>query len=171
MTELEAAIAQVTERLGLAQRLRELAARERFAEVAGAALARHVRAERVHRGTLYLVADSGPWAHQVHLLRRSLLERLARAVGGEAVREIRVRVGDVPAEPGAPDPPARADPAPAVDPARLRALVEAIGQPELRQAVWQAVLAAARRGRVRPESAQAEVVPCSSTSGESEPSP
>jgi len=57
----------------------------------GPDVAAHCRPERLDEGTLVLVAESTAWATQLRLLSRSIVERLAREVGPNLVRQVRVK--------------------------------------------------------------------------------
>lgn len=132
--------------MGLRQRILEEQAVVLFPSLVGEAIAAHARAERVVRGTLYVVTDSPAWAQQLHLLRRSLVERVNRGLGAEVVREVRLRAGTLPPPP----PPVQADPPPPVaaspvHPEAVEGALAAIGDEALRSAFRRAVQAQAER--------------------------
>jgi hypothetical protein len=59
--------------------------------VIGSHLARESRALKLTGGTLLVTASSPALAHQLHLERTMLIDRLNQAIGASAVREIRFR--------------------------------------------------------------------------------
>lgn len=105
--------------LKLDERARSFAAMHAFCRVAGARIGAHARAERLRGSILYVRCDSSAWTQHLHVMKESLLERLHKTPGGEAVAELRFNVGPLDEVAGW-DPPAtaaaEADPAP---PARL----------------------------------------------------
>ncbi|MGH7339035.1 MAG: DUF721 domain-containing protein [Candidatus Rokuibacteriota bacterium] len=66
---------------------------ERWREVAGERLSRHVRAVAVENGVLRLEAEAAVWASEVRFQERRILSRLKEACGAEHVREIRCTLG------------------------------------------------------------------------------
>jgi hypothetical protein len=70
-------------------------------QVIGAHLARESHALKLTGGTLLVTASSPALAHQLHLERMLLIDRLNQAIGASAVREIRFRQeGAAPASSG-----------------------------------------------------------------------
>jgi predicted nucleic acid-binding Zn ribbon protein len=63
----------------------------RWAEIVGAQIAEHCRADGFTDGVLTVVADSTAWATQVRLLSPQILHRLAEQVGAGTVTRIDVR--------------------------------------------------------------------------------
>ncbi len=125
----------------------DLAAVRRVADVwvdaVGEALARVARPARIAaEATLVVHASDASWVHAITLERRTILKRLATALGDDAPRDIRVEIGPVDA---LPEPPVE-DPPP-LDPAALaaaRARVADTPEPRLREALARA-LARTRR--------------------------
>jgi len=77
--------------LGISRRTREAQALWLWPQLVGPALARETRALKLTGGTLWVTASSTPLAHQLHLERRGLIDRLNLLIGAPAVRDIRVR--------------------------------------------------------------------------------
>lgn len=87
-------------------------------EVAGEQLASRTWVSSVRGDTMFIVASSSVWAHQLQLMERDLLARLRQAAGQDCpVMRLRFRAGGQPpaAEPGSgpqyPAPAAQRDPA------------------------------------------------------------
>jgi len=64
-----------------------------FHDAVGTALSRHSRPERIVDGTLFVRLDSAAFAHELTLLRAEVVARLKTALGDDAVKTIRTRVG------------------------------------------------------------------------------
>ena len=93
MRRIDAALPQTLRALGIARRTREAQALYCWPEVLGE-LARETRALKLTGGTLWVTATSTALAHQLHLERGHLLQRLNQLIGAPVVREIRFRQGD-----------------------------------------------------------------------------
>jgi predicted nucleic acid-binding Zn ribbon protein len=91
--KIDAALPQTLRSLGIARRTREAQALYWWSEVLGD-LARETRALKLAGGTLWVTASSTALAHQLHLERGRLLQRLNERIGAPVVREIRFRQGD-----------------------------------------------------------------------------
>lgn len=77
--------------LGISRRTRAAQAVWLWPQVVGPVLAEQTRAIELRGGTLWVSATSAPLAHQLHLERQGLVERLNRAIGAPAVKDIRSR--------------------------------------------------------------------------------
>jgi hypothetical protein len=77
--------------LGISRRTREAQALWLWPQVVGPHLARETRALKLTGGTLWVAASSTPLAHQLHLERTGMIERLNLMIGAPAVRDIRFR--------------------------------------------------------------------------------
>jgi predicted nucleic acid-binding Zn ribbon protein len=62
-------------------------------DAVGEALARRARPEAVRGKTLYVRVDSSALAHELTLLKRQVLDKLTRALGGPLVADLRTRTG------------------------------------------------------------------------------
>lgn len=123
--------------LRLDETVRSMRAMRAFDAVVGKKIRARARAERLRGRTLVVRVASSAWSQELHVLRESILERLHATPGGESVEELRFQVGDVEALPTWSAPvdvpkaaPRHADTAPPDD---LRAAIEQIPDPELRQ--------------------------------------
>jgi predicted nucleic acid-binding Zn ribbon protein len=85
----------VLARIGGASRVTEHRVFEAWVEVVGARTAALTRAESLREGTLTVRVDSSALAHELTLLRRQILEKLAVKIGPDVVKDLRTRVGPV----------------------------------------------------------------------------
>jgi hypothetical protein len=86
-----AALPKALKSLGISRRTREAQALWLWPQVVGDHLARETRALKLTGGTLLVSATSPALAHQLHLERGMLIDRLNVAIGAPVVREIRFR--------------------------------------------------------------------------------
>jgi predicted nucleic acid-binding Zn ribbon protein len=98
MRSVGAALGPTLRALGISRRTRAAQACWLWPEAVGPLLARETAAVKLQGGTLWVTASSTPLAHQLHLERGRLIERLNAMVGAEVVREIRFRQGGAPSE-------------------------------------------------------------------------
>lgn len=85
----------VLARLGGVSRVTEHRVFEAWAQVVGARTAALTRAETLREGTLTVRVDSSALAHELTLLRRKILEKIADVIGPDVVKDLRTRVGPV----------------------------------------------------------------------------
>lgn len=64
-----------------------------FAKACGPWLSERVRAEKLHRGTLYVRVAHSTWSHEIESMKEGLLQRLHALPGGSLVRRLRFVVG------------------------------------------------------------------------------
>lgn len=81
--------------LGLADRLREAEIWRVWPEVVGQAIASRATPVRIIRGTLTVAVSSGPWKQELSFLKKAMLEKLNTQLGGEVVKEIVLKSGQV----------------------------------------------------------------------------
>ena len=91
MRKVGEALPRALRSLGISRRTREAQAIWLWPQLVGPHLARETRAIKLSGGTLWVTASSTPLAHQLHLERSGLIERLNLVIGAQAVREIRFR--------------------------------------------------------------------------------
>ncbi len=89
MRSLREALPHTIRSLGIARRARQAQVLWLWPQVAGPDLSRETAAIKLAGGTLWVSATSAPLAHQLHLERQQLRDRLNAALGAEVVREIR----------------------------------------------------------------------------------
>jgi hypothetical protein len=99
MRSVGEALPRTLRSLGISRRTREAQALLLWPQVIGPGLARESRAIKLTGGSLLVTASSPALAHQLHLERTMLIERLNQGIGVPAVREIRFRQTGAPALP------------------------------------------------------------------------
>jgi hypothetical protein len=77
--------------LGISRRTREAQALWLWPQLLGEDLSRETNALKLAGGTLWITATSPALAHQLHLERGLLIQRLNDMIGAPVVREIRFR--------------------------------------------------------------------------------
>jgi len=82
--------------LGITRKTQEAQLLWLWPQVVGSLLAEETSALRVAQGVLWVQATSTPLAHQLHLERQGLVERLNAALGRPVLRDIRFRQGPKP---------------------------------------------------------------------------
>jgi hypothetical protein len=91
MRSIGAALPRTLKSLGITRRTREAQALWLWPQLMGPDLTRETSALKLTGGTLWVSASSAALAHQLHLERGGLIERLNQMIGAPAVREIRFR--------------------------------------------------------------------------------
>ncbi len=91
MRSIGAALPKTLTALGITRRTREAQALWLWPQVVGEHLDRETKALKLTGGTLLVTASSPALAHQLHLERSMLIDRLNERIGVPAVREIRFR--------------------------------------------------------------------------------
>ncbi|MDQ6691507.1 MAG: DUF721 domain-containing protein [Candidatus Dormibacteraeota bacterium] len=93
MRSIGAALPSALKSLGISRRTREAQALYLWATVVGTHLAAETSAIKLTGGSLLVSVSSTTLAHQLHLERFLLIERLNQLIGAEVIREIRFRQG------------------------------------------------------------------------------
>lgn len=91
MRKVGDALPRTLRALGIARRTHEAQALWLWPQILGADLVKEAPAIRLAGGTLWVSASSTALAHQLHLERSVLIERLNTMIGAPVVREIRFR--------------------------------------------------------------------------------
>lgn len=81
--------------LGLAERLREAEIWRLWPEVVGATVASRATPLRIIKGILTVAVSSGPWKQELTFLKGMMIEKLNERLGGEVVKEIVLKSGQV----------------------------------------------------------------------------
>jgi hypothetical protein len=124
------------QRLGVDRRYREHAVWAIWPTVVGAQIARHACPRSLHRGRLVVHVTDPVWLHHLSMLRHRLVGALNAKLSEPAVREMVLRIGEVPAPvldeplPQVPAEPPSADPA---DAARVESLLEPLADAPFRE--------------------------------------
>jgi len=91
MRRIDVVLPKALRSLGITRRTREAQALWLWPQIVGPDLARETRALKLTGSTLWVRASSTPLAHQLHLERTGLIERLNEMIGAAVVKEIRFR--------------------------------------------------------------------------------
>jgi hypothetical protein len=86
-------LGRVVRLLSIERELRGHAVEPAWARAMGPRLLPHARPSRLAHGVLTVEARSAAWLHELFLMRESLRASLNREMGGEYVRELRLRLG------------------------------------------------------------------------------
>ena len=89
MRSIGAALPKTLASLGISRRTREAQALWLWPQLVGEHLARETAALKLTGGTLWVSASSPALAHQLHLERGLLIDRITERIGAPVVREIR----------------------------------------------------------------------------------
>jgi hypothetical protein len=144
---MAAAVAETLERLGLGAGVRQREIWRVWDAVVGPQVARHAQPHAVSRGRLIVHVTDPIWLHQLGMMRHRIVGALNALLGESAVREIVLRIGEVPqlstaeSEERSPEPP--------VDPSRraaIRGLAQSLGDAPFREALERLMLRASGSG-------------------------
>jgi hypothetical protein len=83
----------VVARVGGEHRAREHRIFAAYEHAVGGPLRLHTRADHLHEGTLFVRVSSSALAHQITLLKREILARMAPLIDPGTVTDLRTRVG------------------------------------------------------------------------------
>ncbi len=131
------------QRLGLDRRYREHELWAIWPTVVGAQIARHAFPRSLHRGRLVVHVTDPVWLHQLSMIRHRLVGALNAKLSEAAIREMVLRIGEVPAPTLAePLPPLSVEELSAnpVDTARVEALLEPLADAPFRDALRKLLL-------------------------------
>jgi hypothetical protein len=81
--------------LGLAERLREADIWRLWPEVVGPTVAVRATPLRIIKGVLTVVVSSGPWKQELGFLKSMMKDKLNDRLGGEVVKDIILKSGNV----------------------------------------------------------------------------
>lgn len=140
------------QRLGLDRRYREHELWAIWPTVVGSQIARHTCPRSLHRGRLVVHVTDPVWLHQLSMMRHRLVGALNAKLSEPAIREMVLRIGEVPAPASEAAPPpvatreSRADPA---DVARVETLLESLGDAPFRDTLRRLMLRASTSPKSR----------------------
>lgn len=92
----------LAKRLGLESRLLELRLQHDWRQIVGEPIGSHTWPAHIRFKKLSLVVRNSVWLQQLTFLKPALLAKLNAAAGTELVKEIMLRVGDIPSPPATP---------------------------------------------------------------------
>jgi hypothetical protein len=141
------AIPGAFQRLGLEGRFRQGKIWTVWSSVVGLPIARHAQPHGLWQGRLIVHVTDPVWLHHLSMMRHRVMAALNEKLGTSVVRELVLRIGEVPAMPVQPAAPARGVPLPPPDPAlqaRVEVLTAPLGDVPFREALCRLLLRALR---------------------------
>jgi hypothetical protein len=146
------AIPVAFQRLGLGGRFRQGKIWEVWPTIVGSHIARHAQPHGLWQGRLIVHVTDPVWLHHLSMMRHQVMAALNEKLVGSVVRDLILRIGEVPAMPvQPPKSPGKSQPPPP-DPdlqARVEALVAPLGDAPFREELCR-LLFRALRSRVNP---------------------
>lgn len=121
------AVSGALQRLGLEGRVRQHDIWRIWPSVVGSQIARHAQPYSVWQGRLIIHVTDSVWLHHLSMMRHRLVHALNERLTPAEIREMVLRVGEVPIVPVGP-PPSQPRPVPTgvVDPARIAEIDSAL---------------------------------------------
>jgi len=146
------AIPVAIQRLGLEARFRQGKIWAIWPTIVGPHIARRAQPHGLWQGRLIVHVTDPVWLHHLSMMRHQVMAALNQRLGGSVVRDLILRIGEVPAMPVQPrlSPGGQAPPTP--DPnlrAQVEALVAPLGDVPFREALGR-LLDRALRSRINP---------------------
>lgn len=135
------------QRLGLETRFRQSEVWRVWATVVGPQIARHAQPHAVWHGRLIVHVTDPVWLHHLSMMRHRVITALNEKLHTTVVRELILRVGELPELPANPSGPPRQTEEPPPDPdqvARVEALLEPLRDAPFRDALYRLLLRASR---------------------------
>jgi hypothetical protein len=147
------ALTAAFQRLGLTDRLRQHELWRVWPGVVGPLIARHAQPKEIRHGRLVVHVTDPIWLHQLSMMRHRLVDALNERLERIVVREMALRIGEVPEMPSVSWPaPTGAGEEVHPDPERLasiEALLTSLGDAPFREALFRLLVRAA--GAIREE--------------------
>ena len=145
------AMAATLQRLGLEERIRQHDIYRVWPLVVGPEIARHAQPHAILHGRLIVHVTDSIWLHHLSMMRHRLVPILNEKLAPAVIREMVLRVGEVPSVSAGPSPKTvPPEPTRGVDPARLAEIDEtlaAIGDAPFRDALRRIWLRSSREAR------------------------
>ena len=121
------AVSGALQRLGLEGRVRQHEIWRIWPSVVGTQIARHAQPYSVWQGRLIVHVTDSVWLHHLSMMRHRLVHALNERLMPAEIREMVLRVGEVPVVPVGPSPnQPRSAPSGGVDPARIAEIDSAL---------------------------------------------
>ena len=143
------ALSAALQRLGLEERIRQHEIWKVWAAVVGSQIAQHAQPRSIWQGRLIVHVTDPVWLHHLSMMRHRLIPALNGKLQASVVREMVLRVGEIPVLPSAASTgPTRTDPPPPADPvdtARVEALLAPLGDAPFCEALRRLLLRASLR--------------------------
>ncbi len=93
--KLSSILDEILKARGMGSRLKESRVFGRWEKIVGAVIARHAQPQSVRGKKLSVQVDNSSWMQQLSLLKPELIEKVNRALGGGAIQDITLRLGEV----------------------------------------------------------------------------
>ena len=142
------AVSAALQRLGLEGRVRQHDVWRIWPSVVGPEIARHAQPYSIWQGRLIIHVTDSVWLHHLSMMRHRLVKALNEQLKPAEIREMALRVGEVPVTPAGPSPSQTpSSPAGEVDPARIAQIEDTLaplGDAPFREALRQLWLRAAQ---------------------------
>jgi predicted nucleic acid-binding Zn ribbon protein len=141
------ALSAAFQRLGLMDRLRQHELWRVWPGVVGPHIARHAQPKEIRHGRLVVHVTDPVWLHQLSMMRHRLVDALNERLGRHVVREMALRIGEVPEMPSVSGP-APSGPGGDVHPdperlASIEALLAPLGDAPFREELFRLLVRAA----------------------------
>ena len=144
------AVPSAFQRLGLETRFRQSEVWRVWATVVGPQISRHAQPHAVWHGRLIVHVTDPVWLHHLSMMRHRVMAALNEKLHTTVVRELILRVGELPELPVNPSGPPRLTEEPPPDPdqvARVEALLEPLRDAPFRDALYRLLLRASSAHR------------------------
>lgn len=141
------AVPAAFQRLGLETRFRQTEVWRVWPAVVGPQIARHAQPHAIRHGRLIVHVTDPVWLHHLSMMRHRVVGALNEKLRSTVVRELYLRVGDVPELPANPPGPAHQTENSPPDPeqaARVGALLEPLRDAPFRDALYRLLLRSCR---------------------------
>jgi hypothetical protein len=132
---LSSALGALLKARGMQARLSEYRILGQWEKTVGRVIASHARPVTVRGARLFLTVDSAAWMQQLSMLRPEIIEKVNRALGRAAIREIALNLGEVPTGERSSEPPPVRAVLTAEERGRIEDTVAEIHDPDVRQAL------------------------------------
>jgi hypothetical protein len=150
------AVADTLKRLGVDARVHQGEIWRVWPKVVGPQIARHAQPQGVWQGRLVVHVTDSVWLHHLSMMRRQILGAINARHGGQPIRELILRVGEVSLQPEVPVPGADVEEeVPPADPAaagQVDALLAPLLDAPFHSALRRLLLRAARVSSTAPSS-------------------
>jgi len=90
-------LGQLLKNHGMESRMLECTLQQHWPGIVGEHIGHHTWPESIRHRKLYLVAENSVWLQQLRFLKPELLAKLSLCAGGDAITDIVLRVGTLPA--------------------------------------------------------------------------
>ncbi len=148
INRLSVTLVKILKDQGLDSRLQEYRVFGQWEKVVGKAIARHAEPCSLRGKKMTLVVDSPAWMQQLSLLKPEIVEKVNRRLGYNAIRDIVLKIGEVPLRAGEPseDLPVRID-LDRDEREKIESALQELHDPEIREALRRVMEKAFLRGK------------------------